>query len=50
MSGAQWALDSELLARFNQARMHYPILLEQLDNHIRTGEPLGEDFSPTFHG
>ena len=43
-------LDSELLARFNQARMHYPILLEQLDNHIRTGEPLGEDFSPTFHG
>lgn len=43
-------LDSELLARFSRARMQYPILLEQLDHHIRTGEPLGEDFSPTFGG
>ena len=43
-------MDSELLARFNRAAKQYPILLEQLADHIRTGEPLGEDFALKFDG
>lgn len=43
-------MDSELLARFNRARKQYPALLAQLEAHRRTGEPLGEDFAPTFCG
>ena len=41
-------MDSELLARFNRAVRHYPELYAQLQAHIRAGEPLGEDFTPTF--
>lgn len=41
-------MDSELLARFNRAAKHYPELLEQLRIHIKSGEPLGEDFAATF--
>ncbi|MGN1025591.1 MAG: zinc dependent phospholipase C family protein [Faecousia sp.] len=43
-------MDSELLARFNRAAKHYPVLLEQLTAHIRSGEPLGEDFALNFEG
>lgn len=43
-------LDSELLARFNRALKQYPQMLQQLETHIRTGEPLGEDFAPDFDG
>ena len=41
-------MDSELLARCNRAVKHYPQLLEQLLAYMRTGQPLGEDFSPDF--
>lgn len=41
-------MDSELLARFNRAVRHYPELYAQLQAHLRAGEPLGEDFTPTF--
>lgn len=41
-------MDSELLARFNRAVKHYPVLLEQLRQHRQTGEALGEDFLPDF--
>lgn len=41
-------MDSELLARFNRAVKQYPVLLEQLLTHMRTGEGLGEDFAPDF--
>ncbi len=41
-------MDSELLARFNRALKHYPVLLEQLSACMDTGEELGEDFTPTF--
>lgn len=41
-------MDSELLARFNRAVRLFPGLLEQLTEHMRTGEPLGEDFSADF--
>lgn len=41
-------MDSELLARYNRALRHYPELLEQLTAHMRTGEPLGEDFAASF--
>lgn len=41
-------MDSELLARYNRALKHYLLLLEQLTAHMRTGEPLGEDFEVTF--
>ena len=39
---------SELLSRFNRALKQYPSLLQQLTEHMRTGEPLGEDFDPDF--
>lgn len=41
-------MDSELLARFNRAVKQYPDLLAQLNTHKTTGEPLGDDFSPSF--
>lgn len=41
-------MDSELLARFNRAVKHYPVLLDQLLEHMRTGEALGEDFASDF--
>ena len=41
-------MDSELLARYNRAVRLYPLLSEQLQVHMRTGEPLGEDFSADF--
>lgn len=41
-------LDSELLARYNRALRDYPRLLEQLLAHLDHGEPLGEEFRPTF--
>lgn len=41
-------MDSELLARFNRAQRQYPQLLQQLEACGRTGEPLGEEFLPTF--
>lgn len=41
-------IDSEMLVRYNRALKCYPVLLEQLERHMRTGEPLGEDFSPAF--
>lgn len=41
-------MDSELLARFNRAVKQYPVLLAQLTAHRTTGEPLGEDFTPSF--
>ncbi len=40
--------DSELLARYNRAAKQYPELLHQLQNHMRTGEDLSEDFTPIF--
>ena len=41
-------MDSEMLVLYNRALKRYPILLEQLEQHMRTGEPLGEDFAPAF--
>lgn len=41
-------MDSELLARFNRAVKQYPVLLEQLLEHMRTGAELGQDFAPDF--
>lgn len=41
-------MDSELLARFNRAVKRYPLMLEQLLTHMRTGEALGEDFTVDF--
>ena len=46
-----WArMDSELLARFNRALKAYPELLAQLEEHRKTGAPLGEAFDSTFNG
>lgn len=41
-------MDSELLARFNRVLKLYPQMLQQLQQHMETGEPLGEDFLPSF--
>lgn len=41
-------MDSELLARFNRSVKQYPAMLIQLKQHMKTGEPLGEDFAPDF--
>lgn len=41
-------MDSELLARYNRCLRQYPLLLSQLTAHMKTGEPLGEDFAPDF--
>lgn len=43
-------MDSELLARFNRAAKQYPQMLQQLEDHLRTGAPLGEAFAPDFDG
>lgn len=41
-------MDSELLARFNRALKQYPGMLRQLQEHMHTGEVLGEDFTSDF--
>lgn len=41
-------LNLGLQACYGRALERYPILLEQLLNHMQTGEPLGEDFEPDF--
>jgi len=41
-------MDSEMLVLYNRALKRYPVLLSQLDEHMRTGEPLGQDFAPAF--
>lgn len=41
-------MDSELLVRFNRALKLYPVLLDQLRTHMRTGAELGEEFAPDF--
>lgn len=41
-------MDSELLARFNRQVRHYPEMLRQIQEHMQTDEPLGEDFQATF--
>lgn len=41
-------INSELLARFNWCLRDYPRLLEQLENHRKTGTELGEEFAPAF--
>lgn len=41
-------MDSEMLVLYNRALKRYPVLLSQLDEYMRTGEPLGEDFAPAF--
>lgn len=41
-------MDSELLRRYNMARVDYPKLLDQLLAHLDHGTPLGEDFDPIF--
>lgn len=46
--GAFARMDSELLARFNRAIKQYPRMLEQVESHMRTGEPLGDDFTASF--
>lgn len=38
----------ELQLLYTQALERYPILLEQLQLHRKTGEPLGSDFVPNF--
>lgn len=38
----------ELLGYYGQAMERYPQLLQQLQEHRRTGAPLGEDFAPNF--
>lgn len=38
----------ELHDLFRQASARYPVLLRQLQAHLETAEPLGEDFSPSF--
>ena len=40
---------SELLVRFNRNLRLYPVLLEQLRDHMKKGEVLGEDFVPSFN-
>lgn len=39
---------SELSDLYDQALGKYPVLLEQLNAHMQTGEDLGEDFAPNF--
>lgn len=39
---------NELLSLYTQALERYPLLLEQLQLHRKTGEPLGSDFAPDF--
>ncbi len=41
-------VNSELLARFNQCLRDYPGLLQQLEDHRKNGEELGEGFAPAF--
>ena len=46
-----WArMDSELLARFNRGLKQYPQMLQQLEAHMHSGDPLGEEFAPDFGG
>lgn len=41
-------LNKGLQAYYNRALERYPKLLEQLLAHMQTGEPLGDDFDPSF--
>lgn len=41
-------LDSELLLRYNRCLKLYPRYLQQLQAHLDSGQPLGEDFDPIF--
>ena len=38
----------ELHDLYIQAMTNYPVLLQQLQAHLKTGNPLGEDFFPSF--
>ena len=38
----------ELYDLYGQAAENYPALLQQLQTHLQTGEPLSEDFFPSF--
>ena len=42
-------MDSELLARFNQALKDYMYLLPQLKDYMKINEALGEDFDASFN-
>lgn len=37
-----------LVQLYGEALERYPRMLQQLQSHMETGEPLGEDFAPTF--
>lgn len=41
-------LDAPLLALYGQAAERYPVLLEQIQNHMRNSAPLGAEFTATF--
>lgn len=41
-------MDSELLRRYNMALKDYPQRLHQLLEHMKSGEELGDEFSPAF--
>lgn len=41
-------MDKGLLTYYDRALERYPQLVAQLTAHMRTGEPLGEDFAATF--
>ena len=38
----------ELVELYGQALERYPRMVQELIAHTETGEPLGEDFAPTF--
>ena len=39
---------AKLLERYCRAREQFPELLKQLEDHLRQGTPLGDDFAPDF--
>lgn len=41
-------LHPELMALYSQAVQNYPRMLQQLEEHMQTGTPLGPDFEPVF--
>jgi hypothetical protein len=40
--------NEQMLALYQQALDLYTVLLAQLENHIKTGTPLGPEFEPVF--
>lgn len=44
----QEARNQQLLELFRRAQIRYPVLLEQLRDHLSFREPLGPEFDPTF--